>query len=100
MKVYSGKLVIDLSTVVETEDEKDMFEQAIQGLTSELLGEIRLLLGANGYWASNLSGELKQAENQNEDRVKIINSKVDAAKRGIDKVYGKQNIETIRLRIE
>ncbi|WP_026562912.1 hypothetical protein [Bacillus sp. J37] len=93
MKVFTGKLVIDLSTVVKTGNEKEMIEEAHQGLTSELLDEIQLLLGANGYWADSLGGTLEEGNNQSEARIKTIISKTDEAKKDINKIYDKVNIE-------
>ncbi len=97
MKVFSGKLVIDLATVVENDNNKAMEEEAHQELTDELFNELKLLLGSRGYWASSIGVTLVEDENSEVSTIKVIKSKTDKAKKDIYKVYNKANIKSHKI---
>ncbi|MFD1032929.1 hypothetical protein [Metaplanococcus flavidus] len=90
MVVYSGRLFIEVSTLVE-QSEEDMKNKAHENITPELLKELRLLLGNKGYMTGMIGANLEHVNSTNEQDIKHIKSQVDIAKRRINEVYNKAN---------
>lgn len=97
MQVYSGKLVIDLATIVEDAEENIMKSNAHEGLTSELMHELRLILGVAGYSAGSVGATLEKVEDVNESDYSMIKSYVKQCKKDVHRVYSKANRATFRI---
>ncbi len=97
MEIYSGKLTIELATLVESCEESDMKNKAHEGLTSELMAELRTILGAAGYMAGAIRATLEKVENAKPSDVSMIRSHVEKAKKEINHVYNKANSVTTKI---
>ncbi|MCM3162572.1 hypothetical protein [Metabacillus litoralis] len=97
MKVYSGKLVIDLATIVDGADENIMKNKAHELLTSEVTNELRTILGAAGYLAGSVGATLEKVEDANPNDYSMIKSYVEQSKKDVKRVYNKANRETYRI---
>ncbi|WP_312098439.1 hypothetical protein [Niallia sp.] len=97
MEIYSGKLTIEIATLVEKAGEKEMTNKAHEALTTELLQELRAILGAAGYMASSLGATLEKVENAKPSYSSVIASEVEKSKKEVLKVYNKANSTTIKI---
>lgn len=97
MKIYSGKLVIELATLVELADKDAMDEKAHEGLTSELFKEISLLLGNKGYMTGSMGATLEYVETPREHDFALVKSSIEAAKEQVNQVYNKASNRTFKI---
>ncbi|WP_368658439.1 hypothetical protein AB3Z07_02650 [Metabacillus halosaccharovorans] len=97
MQVYSGKLVIDLATIVDDADENIMKNDAHEALTSEVTHELRTILGAAGYLAGSVGATLEKVEDANPNDYSMIKSYVEQSKKDVQRVYNKSNRSTYRI---
>ncbi|WP_270363303.1 hypothetical protein [Bacillus paranthracis] len=97
MKVYAGKLVIDLATIVDDADENIMKNNAHEALTSELIHELRIILGAAGYLAGSVGATLEKVKDANPNDYSMIKSYVEQSKKDVLRVYNKANRTTYRI---
>ncbi|NRG33960.1 hypothetical protein [Niallia circulans] len=97
MKVYSGKLVIDLATIVDDADENIMKNNAHEALTSELIHELRIILGAAGYLAGSVGATVDKVEGADPNDYSMIKSFVEQSKKDVQRVYNKANRSTFRI---
>lgn len=97
MQIYSGKLVIDLATIVESDEEKVMKINAHEALSSELMQELRVILGAAGYLAGSVGATLEKVEDVNTNDYSMIKSYVKQSKKDVHRVYNKANRATFRI---
>jgi hypothetical protein len=91
MRVFSGKVVIEVSTLVEQDEEKIMIQKAHEGLTSELFNEIELLFGVRGYMTGSIGAALVNVREAREGDIVLIKTLTEEAKRKADDVYNKDN---------
>lgn len=96
-QIYSGKLVIDLATIVESDEEKVMKNNAHEALSSELMQELRVILGAAGYLAGSVGATLEKVDNVSLSDHSIIKSFVEQSKKDVHQVYNKANRATFRI---
>ncbi|MFD2215313.1 hypothetical protein [Metabacillus endolithicus] len=97
MQVYSGKLVIDLATIVNDADKNIMKNNAHEALTSELIHELRIILGAAGYLAGSVGATLDKVEDAHPNDYSMIESYVEQSKKDVQRVYNKANRTTFRI---
>ena len=97
MQVYSGKLVIDLATIVDDADKNIMKNNAHEALTLEVIHELRTILGAAGYLAGSVGATLEKVEDANRNDYSMINSYVEQSKKDVQRVYNKANRSTFRI---
>nr|WP_276519697.1 hypothetical protein [Bacillus infantis] len=97
VQVYSGKLVIDLATIVEDAEDNIMKNNAHEALTSELMDELRVILGAAGYLAGSVGATLEKVKDANTNDYSMIKSYVKQSKKDIHRVYNKSNRATYRI---
>ncbi|PLT33656.1 hypothetical protein [Bacillus sp. V5-8f] len=97
MQIYSGKLIIDLATIVEDAEENIMKNNAHEALTSELMHEVRVILGAAGYLAGSVGATLEKVEDVNASDYSMIKSYVKQSKKDVHQVYNKANTATFRI---
>ncbi|AQX53057.1 hypothetical protein [Priestia flexa] len=97
MQVYSGKLVIDLATIVDDADENIMKNNAHEALNSEVTHELRTILGAAGYFAGSVGATLEKVEDANPNDYSMIKSYVEQSKKDVQRVYNKANRSTFRI---
>ncbi|MEQ2527725.1 hypothetical protein WMO40_13520 [Bacillaceae bacterium CLA-AA-H227] len=97
MQVYSGKLVIDLATIVDDADENIMKNNAHEALNSEVTHELRTILGAAGYLAGSVGATLEKVEDANPNDYSMIKLYVEQSKKDVQRVYNKANRSTFRI---
>ncbi|NMO80088.1 hypothetical protein [Niallia alba] len=97
MQVYSGKLVIDLATIVDDADKNIMKNNAHEALTLEVTHELRTILGAAGYLAGSVGATLEKVEDANPNDYLMIKSYVEQSKKDVQRVYNKANRSTFRI---
>ena len=97
MEIYSGKLKIELATIVESSEENNMKNKAHEGLTMELMKELRLLLGAAGYMVGAIGTTLEKVENPKSSDYSMIKSEVEKSKKEINRVYNKASRISFRI---
>lgn len=97
MEIYSGKLKIELATIVKSSEENNMKNNAHEGLTMELMEELRLLLGAAGYMVGAIGTTLEKVENPKSSDYSMIKSEVEKSKIEIKRVYNKSSRTSIRI---
>jgi hypothetical protein len=97
MEIYSGKLVIELATIVEPSEENIMKNKAHEGLSSELTKELRLILGDAGYMAGAIGTTLEKVEDAKQYQFSMIMSQVEKSKKEINHVYNKASRTTCRI---
>lgn len=100
MNLYKGKMVIDISSLVESNNEKDMTNEAHEDLTTELFDEIMLLLGAKGYRVLSIGATLKNAGLAKETDIVIGKKDKEEAMKNINKVYNKANLTTYKIALD
>lgn len=97
MEIYSGKLKIELATIVEFSEENNMKNEAHEGLTMELMEEIRILLGAAGYMVGAIGTTLEKVENSKSSDYSMIKSEVEKSKKETNRVYNKASRTSIKI---
>ncbi|MED1490841.1 MULTISPECIES: hypothetical protein [Bacillus] len=97
MNLFKGRMVIELSTLVDTNNEEIMTEQAHDGLTSELFNEIMILLGAKGYFVGSIGATLEDSGKAKDEDFILIKSNTDKALRDIHQVYNKANRQIFKI---
>ncbi|ADC48796.1 hypothetical protein BpOF4_03650 [Alkalihalophilus pseudofirmus OF4] len=97
MKIYSGKLVINIATVVEEKIKAFEVEEAHKELTDELFNEIRLLLGSHGFWANDIGATLEECEYAKDSTIKVIQSEVEKAKKVRNETYSNKKVTRTRI---
>lgn len=97
MEIYSGKLLIDIATLVESVGEKEMTNKAHEALTTELMTELRSILGAAGYMAGSVRATLEKVDNPKTSDFSMISSVVEQSKKEVHKVYNKANRTTFKI---
>lgn len=97
MQVYSGKLVIDLATIVDDADKNIMKNNAHEALTLGVIHELRMILGAAGYLAGSVGTTLEKVEDANPNDYSMIKSYVEQSKKDVQRVYNKANRSTFKI---
>lgn len=97
MEVYAGKLVIDLATIVEDSEDNIMKNNAHEALSSELVDELRMILGAAGYFAGSVGATLEKVEEANTNEYSMIKSYVKQSKKDAYRVYNKANRASYKI---
>jgi hypothetical protein len=97
VEIYSGKLVIEVATAVDLAEENIMINNAHEGISSELIKELRLLVGAAGYMVGSVGATLEKVENANQNELNMIKSQIVKSKREVKRVYNKANSVTIKI---
>lgn len=97
MEIYSGKLSIEIATLVESAGEKEITSKAHEALTTEIMTELRAILGAAGYMAGAVGATLEKVENPKTSDFSMISSVVEQSKRDVQKVYNKANRATFKI---
>jgi hypothetical protein len=97
MEIYAGKLVIELVTSVNSEDEETMTGNAHAGLSKELFEEIKTLLGASGYMMCSMGSTLTKVGDPKPGYLDVIKKHVDRAKKDIHWLYNKSNVYKTRI---
>jgi hypothetical protein len=97
VEIYSGKLVIEVAIAVDLAEENIMINNAHEGISSELIKELRLLVGAAGYMVGSVGATLEKVENANQGALNMIKSQIVKSKREVKRVYNKANSVTIKI---
>ncbi|WP_188453362.1 hypothetical protein [Virgibacillus oceani] len=97
MNLYKGKIVIDVSSLVESNNEEIMTEEAHESLSSELFAEIMLVLGANGYRVTSIGATLKDTGVAKDKDIEIVRSSNEESQKNINRVYNKANRKTYKI---
>ena len=95
--IYKGKLIANIMTAVEHDDEEKMTEKAHEDFTTELFKEIKALLGARGYISHDIGADLKNIGRASKDNLALIEKSKLEARRKADDVYNKANSITIKF---
>lgn len=95
--IYRGKLIANIVTAVEHDDEEKMTEKAHEDFTAELFSEIQSLLGARGYISHDIGADLKNIGRASEDKLVLIEESKQESKRKANRVYNKANQITINF---
>lgn len=97
MEIYSGKLSIEIATLVELAGEKEMTNAAHEALTTEIMAELRTILGAAGYMVGSVRATLEKVDDPKSSDFSMISSVVEQSKKEVIKVYNKANRTTFKI---
>ncbi|MDI7740595.1 hypothetical protein QMK38_01155 [Lysinibacillus fusiformis] len=100
MNLYKGKLVAEIVTVVNTNNEEKMTEYAHEGVTFELLEEIQTLLAANGYYTISVGAKLENEDNATNNQIEIIKRNEIDGIRKAKSLYNKANRVRLQVKID
>lgn len=100
MKLYKGKIVIDVLTVVESnEDENVMKNYAHENITNELMNELMALVGANGYLVGGIGADLNYNGEAKNQHIRSIEKSIKDSKIKAGNIYNKFNIITTLFKL-
>lgn len=97
MNLYKGKLVVDIVTAVETDEEKAMMDKAHEGFSTELFNEIQALLGAKGYISHSIGVTLENDGEASDIDLKMIQKDRVESERKAKSIYNKANRISISI---
>lgn len=89
MNIYRGKMVIDVVTAVESNNEEVMTEKAHDRFTTELMDKIQAVLGAEGYITESIGAAL-------ENNGKASDLDLDVIKK--EKIEGERRVNLYKLK--
>lgn len=90
MELFKGLITLELFTAVNSqENERATKNLAHEGLSSELLDELKTLIEAKGYYVKSIAADLNSTGNATVQQVKIIDDTIKQAKYNDDFIRGK-----------
>ncbi len=100
MELYKGAIVINVLTAVENnEDLRVVTNNAHENITNELLNELMVIVGANGYKVGGISADLKYYGEANNRHICSIEESTKEAKIKVGNIYNKENIITTSFQL-
>lgn len=98
MELFYGDVTFRLFTVTESqEDARATKNLAHEGLSNELLNELKALIEARGYYVQELSADLNPIDEASEHQIKSINEVVRRAKTQENVIRGKTKVVRIEI---